>query len=381
MRSLPLVLGMLLPLLAPAQKIVWEARPGFRDFGKMVVAGGVVVSGNITGRGGTFGFDAGTGKLLWRAPGQMKSGPVTDGRLVYTVNGGVGVCAFDVKTGKLLWKAAEGENSTRADLLLDGGRLFVVGDHGKMWAYDAATGKLLWSHEYLPGGYLGSCPTTPVAFGGMVLYGGGERDSPGQGVFLWALDAVTGKEVWRFAAKERPNDRTGACVSRPAVGEGMVSVVSDNVIFGVDARTGVERWRKVVDRMVDGREYRRPLSPPGIHGKRVYSIFEEALVGWNLADGRQEFEFKGNFPDQNALKMMEFADGVVYFVANLEQPKTAANRQGFLYALDLATGQVRWQHRVNREKQYVDKWGTTYFKVDGNSVYYENESILVRLSQ
>jgi len=77
--------------------------------------------------------------------------------------------------------------------------------------------------------------------------------------------------------------------------------------------------------------------------------------------------------------MLALADGVAYFIANLEQPKAQGNRQGFLYAVDLATAQALWKHRVNREKPYVDEWPTTYFAADSNSVYYENSGFLAKV--
>jgi outer membrane protein assembly factor BamB len=344
------------------------------------VANGVVVSGNINGKGGTFAYDAATGKLLWQAPGHLRAGPVTDGHRVYTANTGVGLSAFDLRTGKVAWTVADAETAYTADLLLYDGRVFVAGDHGKLRVYEAASGKALWAHEYSPGGYLASCPTTPVGADGLVYYGGGDVNPPSQ-VSLWALNAVTGEVVWRQAVKPSRDDRYGSCVTSAAVGAGMVTVASGHVMFGLDARTGVERWRKPVERRVDGVAEPRPLSAPFLHGNRVYAIFEEGLIGWDVASGRREFEFAGNFPASNYHRMLALADGAVYFIANLEQPKAQGNRQGFLYAVDLATAQVQWKHRVNREKPYFNEWPTTYFALDGSAVYYENAGFLAKVSR
>jgi len=367
--------------VAPADREAsWETKTGFRDAGKIVVANGVVASGNINGKGGTFAYDAATGRLLWRAPGHLRAGPVTDGQWVYTANTGVGLSAFNLKTGKLAWTVADAETANSADLLLYDGRVFVVGDHGKLRVYDSASGKALWAHEYSPGGYLASCPTTPVGADGLVYYAGGDVNPPSQ-VFLWALNAVTGEVVWRQSIKRNRDDRYGSCVTPVAVGAGVVTVASGHVMLGLDARTGVERWRKPVERRVDGVAEPRGLSAPFVHGNRVYAIFEEGLIGWDVASGRQEFEFAGNFPASNYHRMLALTDGVGYFIANLEQPKAQGNRQGFLYAADLATARLLWRHRVNREKPYVNEWPTTYFAVDGSAVYYENSGFLARVSR
>jgi len=358
----------------------WETRTGFRDAGKIVVAEGVVVTGNINGKGGTFAYDAATGERLWQAPGHMRAGPVTDGRRVYTLNTGVGLRAFDLKSGKVAWTVAEAENADSVDLLLYDGRVFVVDEHGKLRVYEAASGKAQWEHEYSPGGYLTSCPTTPVGADGLVYYSGDDKNTPSQ-AYLWALDAATGAVAWRQVVKPDRDNRYGSCMTPAAVGAGVVTVASNHVMVGMDARTGVERWRRAVERRVDGAVEPRPLSAPFVHDNRVYAIFEEGLIGWDVASGRQAFEFIGNFPASNYHRMLALADGAVYFIANLEQPKTQGNRQGFLYAVDLATARVQWKHRVNREQPYVNEWPTTYFALDSSAVYYENSGLLAKVSR
>ena len=56
-------------LAAAPGSLIWEARPGPRDFGAMIESGGLVVTGNVTGEGGIFAFDAATGALRWRFRG------------------------------------------------------------------------------------------------------------------------------------------------------------------------------------------------------------------------------------------------------------------------------------------------------------------------
>ena len=364
----------------PDTRAIWETPTGFRDAGRIVVSEGVVVTGNINGKGGTFAYDAVSGKRLWQAPGHLRAGPVTDGRRVYTSNTGVGLAAFDLRTGKVAWTVGDAETADNADLLLYDGRVFAVGDHGKLRVFEAASGKELWAHEHQPGGYLAYCPTTPVGGDGLVYYAGGDRNPPGQ-VLLWALDAATGQVVWRQAIKPNRSDRYGSCVTPAAFGAGVVTVASGHVMFGLDARTGAERWRRPVERRVDGSVEPRALSAPYVHGNGVYAIYEEGLIGWDLASGRPSFELTGNFPADNYHRMLALGAGTAYFIANFEQPKAQDNRQGFLYAADLATAKVKWKHRVNREKQYFDKWPTTYFALDDSAVYYENAGFIAKVGR
>jgi outer membrane protein assembly factor BamB len=59
------------------------------------------------------------------------------------------------------------------------------------------------------------------------------------------------------------------------------------------------------------------------------------------------------------------------------------NRQGFLYALDPATKQIRWKHRVNRPSQYNDPavWPTSCFALGEGAVYYENYGFVAKVKR
>lgn len=381
MRTLLFLAG----IVAWGQEVVWEAKPGFRDFGGMAVGNGVVLTGNITGKGGTFGFDAATGKLLWRSPGhQVRNHPAIDGRAGFTVNQVSGetfrLSAFDLKSGKVLWSAEGRKLSSNADLLAEGGRVYLISDDGKARAYEAATGKVVWEHAFSPED--GRCPSSPALGDGVLYFGGGEQNySKSQGVFLWALDASTGKELWRFAAKPEISSRVGDCVTAPAVSAGVVAVASDRFMYALDAKTGAMKWRKEVRKVVDGQDRGRTLSAPVIGDGRVYAMFEEGIIGWGLENGRVEFEFEGNFAASQNDPRLVHKDGLLYFAANFEQPKTEGNRQGFLYALDPATKQVKWKHRTNRPSRFESeaKWPTHYFLPAGEHVYYETNLLLVKL--
>lgn len=368
----------------PAQELLWESRPGFRDFGQISVVNGVVVSGGISGQGHLLGMDAGSGRILWRTKEQMVSGPDSDGRHVYAVSRVDQtlhrLVALEVKTGKVLWSVQGRKLAGSPRVHVSGGRVFLVGGEGMARAYDAATGKLLWTFAYSPGE--GYCTSSIVSADGMVFFAGGESQyARSQGVNLWALDAATGEEVWRFALKPETYSRVGVCINTPAVGNGVVAVTGANMILGLDARSGRVLWQHRINHEVDGRERQRPLAPPHIVDDRVYAIFEEGLGGWDLHTGAPVLSFAGHFPAEQSTRNLESADGRLYFTANLEQPDSPNNRQGFLYAFDIASGRVLWKHRVNRPSKYssLDNWSTAHFTLDGDAIYYENHKFLAKL--
>jgi PQQ-dependent dehydrogenase (methanol/ethanol family) len=79
-------------------------------------------------------------------------------------------------------------------------------------ALDARTGKLLWQTEHanaLPApAYFYSFTIAPLVYNGLVLVGNAGAEWPTRG-FLEALDANTGKLVWRFNTTAAPNEPGG----------------------------------------------------------------------------------------------------------------------------------------------------------------------------
>jgi outer membrane protein assembly factor BamB len=114
-------------------------------------------------------FDGATGKTLWQrtsfkgaAKGTIhlknslaSETPVTDGKRIYAYFGNTGVVCYDL-AGKELWKVTTPAHRTRmgwgtaASPALHGDRLFIVHDNEErpfLLALDACTGKQLWRVE------------------------------------------------------------------------------------------------------------------------------------------------------------------------------------------------------------------------------------------
>jgi outer membrane protein assembly factor BamB len=80
---------------------------------------------------------------------------------------------------------------------------------------------------------------------------------------LFAVDADTGKQKWRYST-------TQPCLS-PVVANGMVySATPDKVIFAVNAETGQEKWRF---------KTKHPLyGPPVVGDGVIYFLDEEGSI-------------------------------------------------------------------------------------------------------
>ena len=164
-----------------------------------------------------YALDKRTGKIIWEHVAYegvpidkrhikstyANSTPATDGRIVVAWFGSQGVYACDVN-GRFLWK-------------VDLGRL-------DLGAYDIPT------YEWGPA-------SSPIIWNNLViLQCDNQSDS-----FLLALDANTGKTVWKTDRQEIPSWGTPT-VAMTSHGPELVTNAS-NYIRGYDPRTGKELWR------------------------------------------------------------------------------------------------------------------------------------------
>ncbi|MEO8309090.1 MAG: PQQ-dependent dehydrogenase, methanol/ethanol family [Pseudomonadota bacterium] len=117
------------------------------------------------------------------------------------------VYAFEAKTGKQLWQfdpKVPGEWAVKVccglvnrGIAAWNGKIYVGTLDGRLVAIDAKTGKPVWDESVIDKTQRYSITVAPRVVKGKVLYGpsGGEYGVRG---YIAAVDAETGKEVWRF---------------------------------------------------------------------------------------------------------------------------------------------------------------------------------------
>jgi len=210
----------------------------------------VVYKGTIyvtTGENDVFAVSVKTGKILWEHRGNLNQNisTVCCGWLNRGVALGAGLVyynrldgwteALDQKTGKLVWrkhivKWQEGQTMTQAPLYMDG-RLFIgiVGaDYGTrsfMDALDAKTGKQIWRWWAIPGPKDPGGDTWPKS-NKMYLRGGGAVwSTPSFDAKLGLLYLSTGNAGSDWFGGERPGKNLYACS-----------------IVALDVKTGKVKW-------------------------------------------------------------------------------------------------------------------------------------------
>jgi outer membrane protein assembly factor BamB len=302
-------------------KIAWDLKTPYRDSAEIVVAGNVLITGNGNGKGGTFAYDARTGKKLWSKPGHMRGGPAVDGDAAYVVNG-IGsnryrLAKLALGTGKQQWAVEAqdlGHPNGGAPLVIDG-RVILVNNDRSITAYDAAT-----SYK-LPG---------------------------------------------------------GECSEAVAIRDATLVAIVDRVLVAVDAGTGAKRWEQKLTYQERGFTKTVPLAgEPTIANGIAYVQSPQRIYGFELASGRQVFDLAIGRDDARLL-----AAGGVLYVTSDALNQEAGKGGGWISAIDLATKQVLWRVRAKLPDKYnaEGSWRTRYmFPVD-DGLYFENESRLVKLA-
>ena len=287
---------------APVEKLT--VNPGFRDWGPTTIAGTTILAGNSTNKGGLFAVDTLTGKLKWTSrPAALRYGlgvstaPAVSGSVVMAPMGNT-LVAVSLATGKELWRGPHTARS--ASVVASSGLVYVLGDDNTFYALDAATGKEKWKRAFAR--FVG-CDSTPVVRDGVVYVSGTVLLKPADANMsasyyghLFALDANTGEERWRYPAT--PVGITGGlCYSQPIVtADTFFAIVSTN-LYAIDVANGRERWGGPLEvrRSVEGRV--RGVNVEGLvdAGSVLVGMTKSYLIAFDKASGKTAWEIQGQY--------------------------------------------------------------------------------------
>ena len=255
--------------------------------------------------------------------------------------------ALDEATGAPLWGPIALPDGNFVGLAYDAGRVFAVDFAGLLQAFDAATGDLDWSVQ-LPGQWLFT--SSPSATLGVVYVGGA-----GSAGTVYALDASTGALLWTQEVWNGDD-------SSPAIADGdvFVSYVCPQV-YSLDMGSGATNWHfsgpcegggGATPAVRDHRLYVRdwPSTPSGyVFDSDTGVVLNRIDMQTTPAIGATD----GYFLQSGTLRGVRLDDlSVLWSFAGDGQLGTApivvdgfvfiGSETGMLYALDVATGHVRF---------------------------------------
>jgi quinohemoprotein ethanol dehydrogenase len=301
--------------------LAWEYRFGtYRgmEATPVVIDGVLYVTGNW---GVTYAFDAGTGRRLWRYD------PEIDYQWARYV------CCDAVNRGVAVWR----------------GRVYVGALDGYLHAIDATTGTRIWKVDTVPA----RGPKTPytmtgvpVIAGDSVVVGSSGGDFAGVRGYVAAFDLETGKFRWRFYTVPRdpaegPQDQPHLVAAlatwdpKHPWSQGIGGTVWDGMSYDPELKLLY---------VGTGNSAPYNLRADGRHGGD--DLYTAAIVAIHADSGTLAWYYQttpGDRWDFDSAQKFVFAR--LEFAGRPRQILLQASKNGFLYALDRATGELLAAHQ------------------------------------
>ncbi|MCS6986458.1 MAG: PQQ-like beta-propeller repeat protein [Sphingomonadaceae bacterium] len=279
----------------------------------------------------------GSSPLAW-----LNAPPVVAANRLFAIDTEARVSAFTADTGRPLWsvRLERGREGTRpafgGGVSSDGDRVFATTGLGTAVALDAATGRELWRVNL--GTPLRSAPT--VGAGRVLVMAQDNR--------LTALAADTGEELWQVTATLEPAAILGPAA--PALEAGtVVAGFSSGELFALRVENGRTVWQDQLART--GRTtalgaLSAIVASPVIDRGRVYAIGHGGrMVAIDLASGQRVWErnfagvstpaVAGEFlfvlTTENELLALTRRDGKIRWVTRLPRWRKPKSRQGAIH--------------------------------------------------
>jgi len=268
---------------------------------------------------------------------QVAASPVSDGKLIYAMDGEARIKAFDVNTGAEAWARnlnpdiRRDKDSFGGGLAVSGGKLYVTSGFRLAGALDAATGEVLWEKTF-------DTPVraAPAVNGNVVVF----TDVDNQ---MTALNKDTGEPAWTYQALVEPARilRTTA----PAVYENLfIAPFSSGELVGIDANSGQQIWTQTLaqsSRTNALSEIRDISGRPLISNGLVFAASHSGVfAAMDAKSGQRRWSVMAD--STNA----PWAAGDVVYLSTLQSELMAANA---------TSGQVYWLVDLNQGRKKTKK--------------------------
>ncbi|HUX80075.1 MAG TPA: PQQ-binding-like beta-propeller repeat protein [Alphaproteobacteria bacterium] len=196
--------------------------------------------------------------------GRFLSSPIVSEGEVYALDTYGTVTAFHAASGESFWEtniSPEGRNDPiiGGGLAYGGGKIFVTSPHAEVLALDAKTGKILWRHS------------TQSPIRAAPTYADGRLFILGINNHLQVLDAEKGVRLWDHAGITEYAGLLGT--ASPAVSKGIVIVTySSGEIYALKCDNGHQLWTETLS------STRRPDSLSALSHIRALPVIDDNKV-------------------------------------------------------------------------------------------------------
>lgn len=215
--------GALVAFDRATEQEVWRFQTGGVIFSTPVVANGIAYFGSADKQ--VHAVRLSDGAFVWAYPTKdiVSAAPAVGNNTVYFASEDRNLYALDADTGRRRWTFTTGSPFIAAPVVYEN-MVIVSNNKGALYALDQATGSLVW--DFAASGAI----TAPVVIVNGVVYVGSYDQT------VYALNAADGRPLW--------SQFVGGFVSQPVlVADARVYVQLNAEVFALDAATGKRLWR------------------------------------------------------------------------------------------------------------------------------------------
>jgi outer membrane protein assembly factor BamB len=275
-------------------------------------------------------------RFTWDAGGAIRSSPVQRAGTLYIGASDGTLAALDAATGAPRWRFQAGGAITSTPAV-DDRAVYVASRDGLLRALDVRTGRERWRHRFGaalgPDDYWDYFLSSPVLVDGTLYIGGGD----GQVV---ALQAADGRVKWRAAVGARVRSTIAAQAGTLVFG------TMDGHVRALRARDGAALWSFATDGAAhtfadQGNDTTSVVASPTIVGSGADALVavggrDGMLYALDLASGRLRWRLTH---DGSSWILATATDGHTLFVAS--------GSAAIIQAVDAQTGAERWRAKTH----------------------------------
>ncbi len=331
----------------PPLTVAWTFDMGFDSDSSPIIVNDVLYVGSNSG---IHAIDAKTGRELWRTHtnGFVKSAPTVADGVLYVGADDRWFYAMDIKDGAMKWIYKNATAGYTSSPIVINDLAYAGSKDGSFYVFDVRIGEPSW--QILTGKVIESSPAMGE---GIIVFGT-------NGGLIIAIDAVAGKEKWRY------NTGISDIVSSPLIADGSVFVGSnDGNIYALTTAKGTLKWKYSMGSNIQSSpSYKDGTIFVGSRDSNLYAI--DARTG-NLKWKSQTAGYVDSSP--------AISNDVVYF----------GSRNNLIYALDANTGKLLWRNSTGQnDKDYITSpaiSGNTLYAVTHSGVVYAYSGVAVQATQ
>ena len=307
-------------------------------------------------------------RQLWsRALGDGHSSIIVDGARLFTMYRPLAsgstpheeevVVALDAKTGKTLWESRHDGSVKGLDIsrglgpystpLIVGDRLFAATTRRELVAFDKASGKKLWGHdlktEYgapLEDSYHGGYSCSPIAYKNTIILMMGGKDQA-----VAAFDQATGALVWKTG-------NFGASPSSPTLididGQQQLIVLGGDSVYGLDPQSGRTLWSHP-----HATNFGLGVSLPVWSQSTNLLFLSSAYNAGSRVLELHQRDGKTTVAERWFSRRMRVHFGSIIRLDDHVYASSGDFGPAFLMAVDIKTGDVKWQERAFSKAQLL----------------------------